>query len=407
MMPLSCRKDFPIFNQADGMRCVYLDSAASTQKPLAVIEAVSRFYSEDYANIHRGIYGLSERATRLFEAARETVQRFIHAAHSDEIIFVKGTTEAINLVAHSYGRSHFQAGDEIIVSIMEHHANIVPWYLLSQELGLHLKVIPMTDVGELDLDAYRGLFSSKTKLVAISHVSNVLGTINPAQEMVAIAHEQGVPVLLDGAQAVSHLPVDVQALDCDFYAFSGHKLYGPTGIGVLYGKRALLAAMPPYQGGGGMIESVAFDQVTFAKPPYRFEGGTPDIAAAIGFARAIEYVEAVGLQAIVAHDQALLRDAEKKLGAIPDLRLLGQASSKIGVISFVLEGVHPHDIATVLDHEGVMIRAGHHCAMPLMKRLGVPATARASFGIYSDTTDIDALVEAIKLSQRLLVAQAG
>lgn len=396
------RNDFPILAEREqGKPLIYLDSAASAQKPQAVLEAISQFYQHDYANIHRGIYELSARATHYYEEARHTVQRFIHAKHPEEIVFVSGTTGAINLVAQSFGRQHFKAGDEVILSGMEHHSNIVPWYLLKQELGIELKVIPVLDDGSLDLAAFDALFSPRTKLVALSHVSNALGTINPIAAMISTAHMHNVPVLIDGAQAVPHMPVDVSALDADFYAFSGHKLYGPTGIGVLYAKKRYLDAMPPYQGGGDMIETVAFDHVTFAKAPQRFEAGTPNIAGVIGLAAAIRYVEKMGMQAIADHEQALLIQAETALSAIAGLRIIGTAKPKVGVISFVIDGIHPHDIGTVLDHEGVAVRAGHHCTMPLMERFNVPATVRASFGIYNNEADIAVLIRGIQSAQRM------
>lgn len=398
----SLRGDFPILHGTNrGNPLVYLDSAASAQKPKQVIDAIAKFYSHDYANIHRGIYELSERATKLYEDTRAQVKQFINAKHAEEIVFVRGTTEGINLVAQSFGRSQWKVGDEVILSGMEHHSNIVPWYLLKEALGIVIKVIPVTDDGALDLNAYQQLFSSRTKLVAVTHASNVLGTINPINEMTAIAHAHQVPVLVDGAQAVPHMPVDVQALDCDFYVFSAHKLYGPTGIGVLYGKRHLLDAMPPYQGGGDMIETVAFEKVTFAKSPQKFEAGTPNIAGVIGLREAMHYVQSIGMQHIYQHEQNLLAYSLPKLTAIPEMRLIGTASPKVGVISFVLDSVHPHDIGTVLDHEGIAVRAGHHCAMPLMERFNVPATVRASFGIYTNEQDIDALIKAIELAARL------
>ncbi len=396
------RNDFPILAECEqGKPLIYLDSAASAQKPKAVLEAINQFYQHDYANIHRGIYELSARATRYYEEARLTVQRFINAKHPEEIVFVSGTTGAINLVAQSFGRQHFKAGDEIILSGMEHHSNIVPWYLLKQELGIELKVIPVLDDGALDLVAFDALFSPRTKLVALSHVSNALGTINPIAPMISTAHMHNVPVLIDGAQAVPHIPVDVSALDADFYVFSGHKLYGPTGIGVLYAKKMYLDAMPPYQGGGDMIETVAFDRVTFAKAPQRFEAGTPHIAGVIGLAAAIRYVEKIGMQAIADHEQTLLMQAETALSAMAGLRIIGTAKPKVGVISFVIAGIHPHDIGTVLDHEGVAVRAGHHCAMPLMERFNVPATVRASFGIYNNEADIAVLIRGIQSAQRM------
>jgi cysteine desulfurase/selenocysteine lyase len=396
------RRDFPILQGTNrGKPLIYLDSASSAQKPNQVIDAITQFYANDYANIHRGIYELSERATKLFEDTRSQVKQFINAKSAEEIVFVRGTTEGINLVAQSFGRSQWQAGDEIILSGMEHHSNIVPWYLLKETIGIVIKVIPVTDDGALDLTAYKQLFSARTKMVAVTHASNVLGTINPIKEMTAIAHTHNVPVLIDGAQAVPHMPVDVQALDCDFYVFSVHKLYGPTGIGVLYGKKHLLDAMPPYQGGGDMIETVAFDKVTFAKTPQKFEAGTPNIAGVIGLSEAIRYVQAIGMQQIYQHEQDLLAYALPKLTAIPEMRIIGTTTPKVGVISFILDSVHPHDIGTVLDHEGIAVRAGHHCAMPLMERFKVPATVRASFGVYTNEQDIDALIKAIELAARL------
>lgn len=401
-MMKSYRADFPILNQTNrGKKLIYLDSGASSQKPLQVIKAVSDFYSNDYANIHRGVYELSERSTRLYEATRKKVKAFINAKHEEEIIFVSGTSEGINLVADSFGRMHFKPGDEVILSIMEHHSNIVPWYLLKEKLGITLKIIPISDEGCMDLAAYERLFSARTKMVAITHVSNVLGTINPVKKIIEIAHENGVPVLLDGAQAVPHMSVDVQDLDCDFYVFSSHKLYGPTGIGVLYGKKALLEAMPPYQGGGDMIETVSFSKITYAKLPQKFEAGTPDIASVIGMGEAISYLQGIGMESVFAHEQMLLDYAETKLKAIPGLRIIGETKPKVGVISFVLEAIHPHDMATVLDHEGIAIRAGHHCAMPLMERLNLPATVRATLGLYNNEEDIDALVSGIHLAKRL------
>lgn len=396
------RRDFPILQKTNrGKPIIYLDSAASAQKPHQVIKAMSDFYLHDYANIHRGIYELSERATALYENARETVRKFIHAKKAEEIIFVRGTTEGINLVAQSLGRSNWKAGDEVILSAMEHHSNIVPWYLLKQQIGIELKIIPVTDAGALDMEAYKRLFTSRTKMVALTHASNVLGTINPVKDITVIAHAHKVPVLLDGAQAVPHMPVNVQEMDCDFYVFSAHKLYGPTGVGVLYGKQELLSAMPPWQGGGDMIETVAFDNVTFAKSPQKFEAGTPDIAGVIGFAAAIDYLQEINMQAVFAHEQKLLAYAEPKLLAIPGLRIIGTTLPKVGVISFVMENIHPHDMGTVLDNEGIAIRAGHHCAMPLMERYNIPATARASFGIYNNEQDIDALIAAIQLATRI------
>lgn len=386
------RADFPILNTlAHGKPLVYLDNAATTQKPLAVIEAEIRYYQHDNANVHRGIHALSQRATEAFEAARAKVQHFINAARPDEIIFVRGTTEAINLVAQSYGRSRFKEGDEIILSAMEHHSNIVPWQILCQQTGARLRIIPVSDTGELIMEAYEALLNPRTRLVAITHVSNTLGTINPVKAIIERAHAHDVPVLLDGAQAIAHLPVDVQALDCDFYAFSGHKLFGPTGIGVLYGKAALLDMMPPYHGGGDMIRSVSFEETTYNILPYKFEAGTPHIAGAIGLGAAIDYVAGIGLDVISAHEETLLMHATQSVEDIPGLRIIGTAREKTGILSFVLEGVHPHDIGTILDRQGIAIRTGHHCTMPLMQRFGVPATARASFALYNTGQEADAL----------------
>lgn len=396
------RRDFPFLQDVNrGKPIIYLDSAASAQKPQQVVESISHFYLHDYANIHRGIYELSERATKLYENIRNQVKQFIHAEHPEEIIFVRGATEGINLVAQSYGRSHWQAGDEVIISAMEHHSNIVPWYLLQEQIGIVLKIIPIDDTGTIDMQAYKKLFTPRTKMVAITHASNVLGTINPVKDMTQFAHTQGVTVLLDGAQAVPHMPVDVQDIDCDFYVFSAHKLYGPTGIGILYGKKALLDKMPLYQGGGDMIETVAFSKVTFAKLPQKFEAGTPDIAGVIGLGAAITYVQKIGMEAIFSHEQDLLRYAEPQLKTISDLRIIGTAQPKVGVISFVIDSIHPHDIGTILDHEGIAVRAGHHCAMPLMERFQVPATVRASFGIYNNEADIDALIAALQLAKKV------
>lgn len=396
------RDDFPILQQKNrGRPLIYLDSSSSSQKPRQVMEAMTRYYIQDYANIHRGIYELSERSTKIYEETRDQVKHFIHAAHNEEIIFVHGTTEGINLVAQSFGRMHWQAGDEVILSTMEHHSNIVPWHLLREQIGIVLKIIPISDEGAIDMEAYRQLFSSRTKMVAITHVSNVLGTINPIKEIVAIAHAHAVPVLVDGAQALPHMPVDVQVLDCDFYTFSAHKAYGPTGMGVLYGKKALLDAMSPYQGGGGMIETVSFSHVTYAKTPHRFEAGTPDMAGVVGMGEALRYLASMGMENIFAHEQKLLEYAQEQLSEISGLRIIGTAKPKLAVISFVIEGIHPHDLGTVLDHEGIAVRAGHHCAMPLMERFQVPATVRASLGLYNQQEDADALVAAIHLAKRL------
>ena len=390
------RADFPILAQSvHGKPLAYLDNAASAQKPRAVIDAVARFDSTDYANIHRGLHTLSQRATDAFEAARERVRGFLNAADRKEIIFTRGTTESINLVAQSYARTVLHLGDEVVISAMEHHSNIVPWQMVCRERGAVLRVIPMNDNGELLLDAYEAILGPRTRLVALVHVSNALGTINPVRQMIALAHRQGIPVLLDGAQAVPHLPIDVQALDCDFYAFSGHKLYGPSGVGVLYGKAALLDAMPPYQGGGEMISAVTFEKTFYKGLPGKFEAGTPNITGVVGLGAAIDYVHGVGLDAIGAYEHELLDYATERLGAIPQVRIVGTAADKASVISFVIEGIHPHDVGTILDREGIAVRAGHHCAQPVMQRFHIPATTRASFAFYNTRAEIDALVDGI------------
>jgi cysteine desulfurase/selenocysteine lyase len=398
------RCDFPILSRSiRGKPLVYLDNAATSQKPQVVINAVSQYYERGNANIHRGVHFLSEDATEEHEKARKIVQQFLHAASPDEIIFVRGATEAINLVAHSYGRSHVQAGDEIVLTTMEHHSNIVPWQMLCEEKGARLRVAPISDQGELLLDEFGKLLSPRTKLVAVTHVSNALGTINPVRQIVELAHQAGAPVLLDGAQAVPHIPIDVQALGCDFYAFSGHKLYGPTGIGVLYGKAALLDAMPPYQGGGDMISSVTFEKTTYNVLPFKFEAGTPDISGAVGLGAAIAYINGLGLDRIAAHEHDLLLYGTQTLSEIPGLRLVGTAREKGAVLSFVLEGVHPHDIGTILDRDGIAIRTGHHCAQPTMQRFGIPATARASFGLYNTKEEVDALAAGIRKIREVFV----
>lgn len=399
---LGLAHDFPILARpVHGRRLVYLDNGATTQKPEAVIEAERRFYRESNANIHRGVHWLSQHATDLYEASRVTVQRFINAAHADEVVFTRGTTEAINLVAQSWGRNTLRAGDEILLTTLEHHSNIVPWQLLCEQTGAVIKVVPISDAGELDLDAFDALLSERTRLVAITHVSNALGTINPVAMLTAKAHAVGATVLVDGAQAVAHHKVDVQALGCDFYAFSGHKLYGPTGIGVLWGRAGLLAAMPPWQGGGDMIRTVSFEGSTYADAPQRFEAGTPNIAGSVALAAAIDYVSAIGIERIAAHEHALLVHATAAIVAIPGVRLIGTAAEKAGILSFMVERIHPHDLGTILDSEGVAIRAGHHCAMPLMTRFKIPGTARASLGLYNDEADIAALVAAIHKAQDL------
>lgn len=390
------RRNFPLLRQqVHGKPLVYLDNAATTQKPQVVIDTLSQYYATENANVHRGIHALSEQATQRYEGAREKVRRFLHAKDTQEIIFVRGTTEAINLVAQSYGRTFLSAGDEIVISAMEHHSNIVPWQILCEQIGASLRIIPFNHKGELLLREYENLLTEHTKLVAIVHVSNALGTINPAKEIVKIAHRRGIPVLVDGAQAASHFTVDVQELDCDFYAFSGHKLYGPTGIGVLYGKADLLDRMPPYQGGGEMISVVTFEKTHYNTLPYKFEAGTPNIAGVIGLGAALDYVQELGLERITAYEQGLLVHATAALGPIPGLRIIGTAAEKVSVLSFVLDCAHPHDIGTILDQEGIAIRAGHHCAMPAMQRFGVPATARASFAFYNTHREIEALARAI------------
>lgn len=392
-----CAADFPLLRQTvHGKPLVYLDNGATTQKPLAVIEAESRYYTHSNANIHRGVHWLSQHATDLYEDARERVRAFVNAAHASEIIFTRGTTEAINLVAQSWGRANLKAGDEILLTWMEHHANIVPWQLLCEQTGAVLRVAPITDAGELDLDAWKALLGPRTRLAAFTQVSNALGTINPVVDMVRLAHDAGALTLIDGAQAVPHQVVDLQALGCDFYAFSGHKLYGPTGIGVLYGRQELLQAMPPWQGGGDMIRVVSFDGTTYADSPQRFEAGTPHIAGAIGLAAAIGYVQGLGLDAIAAHEHALLVYANEQLQQIPGMRLIGTAAHKAGIVSLLVDDIHPHDLGTLLDLDGIAVRTGHHCAMPVMTRLAVPGTVRASFGVYNTRADVDALVQGIR-----------
>lgn len=397
------RRDFPILaQQIRGKPLAFLDNAASSQRPQSVIDAISRYYEHDHANVHRGVYTLSQRATDAFEGARERVRQFINAGHSREIIFTRGTTEAINLVAQSYGRSRFKAGDEILISGLEHHANIVPWQLLCEQTGAKLKVIPINRQGEVEYDRFVELLSERTQLLALSHVSNALGTIVPVERFIAAAKQRGIPVLLDGAQAVPHQAVDVRALGCDFYCFSGHKMIGPTGIGVLYGREALLDAMPPWQGGGDMILSVTFERTQFNQIPWKFEAGTPHIAGAVGLAAAIDYLTTIGMDRLSAYENELLLYATAKLQQIPGLRIIGTSEHKAAVISFVLEGVHPHDIGTIVDTEGVAIRTGHHCAMPVMDFFNVPATARASFSFYNTFAEADQLVAALGEARRML-----
>jgi len=390
------REDFPALSlKVHGKPLVYLDNAATSQKPTAVIEALSRYYREENSNVHRGVHFLSQVATQKYETGRTRVRQFLNAAHDHEIIFTRGTTESINLVAASYGRSAVRAGDEVLISALEHHSNIVPWQMLCEEKGARLRVIPITDAGELIFEEYEKLLSNRTRVVAVTQVSNALGTVTPIKTIIELAHAQGIPVLVDGAQGAPHMPVNVQAMDCDFYALSGHKMCGPTGIGVLYGKAELLERMPPYQGGGDMISAVTFEKTVFNTLPHKFEAGTPHIAGVIGLAAAVEYLEHVGMDQIEAYEADLLAYGTEMLSAVPGLRLVGMAAQKAGVLSFVLDGIHPHDIGTILDLEGVAIRAGHHCAMPVMKRLGVPATARASLAFYNTRSDLDALVKAI------------
>jgi cysteine desulfurase/selenocysteine lyase len=391
------REDFPILAQSvHGKPLVYLDSAATAQKPRPVLEALDRFYVTENSNVHRGVHYLSERATRDYEDARITVQRFLGARLPREVIFVRGTTEAINLVAQCYGRPHVGQGDDIVISTMEHHSNIVPWQMLCEEKGARLRVIPINDAGEFSLEDYEKLLSDRTRLVAVVHVSNSLGTVNPVRQVIELAHRRGIPVLLDGAQAVQHLCVNVQDLDCDFFAFSGHKIYGPTGIGVLYGKAELLEKMPPYQGGGDMISSVTFAKTTYNVLPYKFEAGTPDIAGAIGLAAALDYVTAIGLERIAAYEHDLLTYATELLADVPTLRLIGTARDKASAVSFTLEGIHPHDIGTILDQEGIAVRTGHHCCQPVMDRYHVPATSRASIGLYNTRDEIEALARGLE-----------
>ena len=396
------RRDFPILRQRiHGKPLVYLDNAATTQKPQAVLDSLAHYYAEDNSNVHRGVHSLSGRATDSYEAARETARRFLNAADAKEIVFVRGTTEGINLVAQSFGRTHVGAGDEVVVTEMEHHSNIVPWQILCEEKRARLRVVPITDEGELVLEEYERLLTDRTKIVAVSHVSNVLGTVNPVSDIVKLAKVRGITVVVDGAQAVAHMPVDMQALGCDFYVFSGHKIFGPTGIGVLYGRKPLLESMPVYQGGGGMIGRVTFERTTFADLPYKFEAGTPHIEGAIGLATALDYLTGIGIERVAAYEDELLKYATSALSTVPGLRVTGTAAAKASVLSFVLGEIHPHDVGTILDREGVAVRAGHHCCQPLMARLGVPATARASLALYNTHEDVDALVSALRTVQEV------
>ena len=399
---LEIRKTFPILGvKVNGKPLAYLDSAASSQMPQQVIDRLTRYHSKEHANIHRGVHYLSEQATNAYEAARAKVRNFINAAEDREVIFTRGTTNAINTVAHGFGRAFVGEGDEIIISHMEHHSNIVPWQMLCEEKGARLKVIPIDDSGQLLMDEYRKLLGPRTKLVAVTHVSNVLGTVNPVKEIIALAHAQETPVLIDGAQGVPHMKVDVQELDCDFYVFSGHKMCGPTGIGILYGKASLLEKMQPYEGGGDMILSVTFEKTTYNTIPYKFEAGTPPIAAAIGLGAAVDYLEAVGMDAIEAHEHSLVAYGTEVLSAVKGVRIYGTAPEKAGVLSFNIEGVHAHDVGTILNDEGVAVRTGHHCAQPVMQRYGVPATARASFYLYNTVEEVDQLAAAIRRVQQI------
>jgi cysteine desulfurase/selenocysteine lyase len=391
------REDFPILHQeVHGRPLVYLDNAASSQKPQAVLDAVQHFYVRDNSNVHRGLHALSERATADYEAAREKVRSLINAAEGREIVFVRGTTEAINLVARTFGRGRVESGDEVLLTHMEHHSGIVPWQMLCEEKGARLRVAPISDDGDLILEEFEKVMGPRTKMVSMVHASNSLGTINPVREVIRLAHRHGIPVMLDGAQGVPHLKVDVRDLDCDFYAFSSHKMYGPTGVGVLYGKAGHLDAMPPWQGGGDMISSVSFEKTLYNKIPHKFEAGTPHVAGVIGLGSAADYMMRLDWPAVEAHEQDLLAYATEAIGAIPQARVIGRAKEKVSVLSFVLEGIHPHDIGTILDNEGVAIRAGHHCTQPLMERYGVPATARASLSFYNTREEVDALVIGIR-----------
>ncbi len=391
------RKDFPVLSQTvNGKPLVYLDNAASSQVPQSVIDRTSKYLAEEHSNIHRGVHYLSQNATTAYEAAREKVKRFINAPDVKECIFVRGTTEGINLVAHSYGKAFIKDGDEIVVSQMEHHSNIIPWQVAAEERGATIRVIPMNERGELIIDEYENLLNERTKMVAIAHVSNSLGTVNPIKEMIATAHKYGVPVCVDAAQSVPHFPVDVQELDADFFVFSGHKMFAPTGSGVIYGKRKWLDQMPPYQTGGGMIRTVSFEKTTYAPIPEKFEAGTPAIAAGIGLGAAIDYINAIDFEAAAAYEHELLEYATQRLSDIPEVKIIGTAANKASVLSFTIEGIHPHDIGTILDQQGIAVRAGHHCAQPVMQFFDVPATARASFAFYNTHEEVDKLADAIQ-----------
>ena len=395
------RQDFPALNQTvHGQPLAYLDNAASAQRPQSVIDAVSNYYSKDHANVHRGVHTLSQRATDAYEAAREKVRQFVNAASTREIVFTSGTTDSVNLLAYAL-EDGIKAGDEIVLSRMEHHSNIVPWQLLCERTGAVLKVVPINERGELELDAYRSLLGPRTRLVTLAHVSNALGTINPVGDIITAAHEHGVPVMLDGAQAAPHASVDMQQLDCDYYSFSGHKMFGPTGIGIFYGKENLLEKLPPFKGGGEMILTVSFDKTVYNELPYKFEAGTPNIAGAIGLGAAVDYLQDIGMDRIAAYESNLLDYATAAIGNLPGIRLIGTAEHKASVVSFTVDGIHPHDLGTVLDHQGVAIRTGHHCAMPVMDFFGVPGTARASMAFYNNTADIDQLVDGLRMAIKM------
>jgi cysteine desulfurase / selenocysteine lyase len=397
--PIAIRAEFPVFERNPGL--VFLDTAASSQKPRVVIDGLAEFYRNDYANVHRGVYALSARSTARYDAARETVRGFLNASDVSEIVFVRGATEGLNLVAQTWGVAFLQAGDQVVISELEHHSNIVPWQMLRDRIGIELAIAPIDASGGLDMAAFAALLGPRTKLVSITHVANVSGHVVPVEEVVRLGHACGAKVLLDGCQAVPRIPVDMRALDCDFYVFSGHKCYGPTGIGALYAKREILDSMPPWQGGGDMISTVTFEKTTYQEPPQRFEAGTPDISGAIGLALALDFMDSVGREAIRDHEAALTEYACARLSALPGVKIVGAGSNRLGVVSFEVDGIHPHDLATIFDDCNVAIRAGHHCAQPLMDRLGLPATARASFGIYNGEADVDALIEVVKSAQRL------
>jgi len=397
--PRAVRRDFPVFERNPGL--VFLDSGASAQKPAAVIDGVAEYYRSDYANVHRGVYRLSARSTELYEQAREKVRRFLNAADAREIVFVRNATEAINLVANSWGATFLKAGDEVLLTVMEHHANIVPWQLLRDRIGIKLVVAPIDATGGLDMAKFAALIGPRTKLVAVTHVANVTGAVVPVESIVRLAHAAGAKVLIDGCQAAPRLPVDLRALDCDFYVFSGHKTYGPTGIGVLYGKKAILDAMPPWQGGGDMILEVTFEKTTFQEPPHRFEAGTPDISGAIGLGIALDYLEGLGRDAIFAHEEALTGYGVDVISRLPGVHLIGAGQRRLAILSVTVDGIHPHDLATILDQHKVAVRAGHHCAQPFLDVLGVGATTRASLGVYNDESDIDAFAQAIQAAQKM------